>query len=69
LLEAVWPDTNVQPEVLRRYILEIRRALDDQATTPRFIQTFPKRGYQFIAPVTDLAAVHSSGSEAGVPTW
>ena len=68
LLEAVWPDTNVQPEVLRRYILEIRRALDDQATTPRFIQTFPKRGYQFIAPVTDLPAVHSSGSEAGVPT-
>jgi DNA-binding winged helix-turn-helix (wHTH) protein/tetratricopeptide (TPR) repeat protein len=53
LLGAVWPDTYVQPEVLRRYILEIRRALGDSAETPRFVQTFPKRGYQFIAPVVD----------------
>src|SRR5262249_12016161 len=52
LLSAVWPDTYVQPEVLRRYILEIRRVLGDRAETPRFIQTFPKRGYQFIAAVT-----------------
>jgi DNA-binding winged helix-turn-helix (wHTH) protein/tetratricopeptide (TPR) repeat protein len=51
LLAAIWPDTFVQPEVLRRYILEIRRVLGDNAETPRFIQTFPKRGYQFIAPI------------------
>src|SRR5262249_47048245 len=51
LLAAIWPDTYVQPEVLRRYILEIRRVLGDNAETPRFIQTFPKRGYQFIAPL------------------
>ncbi len=50
LLGAIWPDTYVQPEVLRRYILEIRRALDDAADAPRFVRTFPKRGYQFIAP-------------------
>src|SRR5262245_12942028 len=36
LVEAIWPDTHVQPEVLRRYILEIRRALGDQAGAPRF---------------------------------
>src|SRR5262249_14729294 len=53
LLEAIWPDTYVQPEVLRRYILEIRRALGDSADTPQFVQTLPKRGYQFIAPVVD----------------
>jgi DNA-binding winged helix-turn-helix (wHTH) protein/tetratricopeptide (TPR) repeat protein len=51
LIAAVWPDTFVQPEVLRRYILEIRRALCDNAETPAFIETLPKRGYQFIAPV------------------
>ncbi len=45
LLGAIWPATYVQPEVLRRYILEIRRALGDSADSPRFIQTFPKRGY------------------------
>jgi DNA-binding winged helix-turn-helix (wHTH) protein/tetratricopeptide (TPR) repeat protein len=52
LMTALWPDTYVQPEVLRRYILEVRRALGDHAETPSFIETFPKRGYQFIAPVT-----------------
>ena len=53
LLAAIWPQTYVQPEVLRRYILEIRRALGDRAEAPRFVRTFPKRGYEFIAPVVD----------------
>jgi DNA-binding winged helix-turn-helix (wHTH) protein/tetratricopeptide (TPR) repeat protein len=53
LLAAIWPETYVQPEILRRYILEIRRALGDSAEAPRFVQTFPKRGYQFIAPVSE----------------
>ena len=58
LLEAIWPDTYVHPEVIRQYILEIRRALGDRITTPRFIQTFPKRGYQFIAPVANASTAH-----------
>jgi DNA-binding winged helix-turn-helix (wHTH) protein len=53
LLEAVWPETYVQPEVLRTYILELRKALGDHAKEPRFIRTFPKRGYQFLAPVVE----------------
>jgi DNA-binding winged helix-turn-helix (wHTH) protein/tetratricopeptide (TPR) repeat protein len=52
LIEAIWPDTHVQPEVLRRYILEIRRVLGDQAGKSRFIETLTKRGYRFIASVT-----------------
>jgi DNA-binding winged helix-turn-helix (wHTH) protein len=31
LLNAIWPETYVQPDVLRRYILEIRRVLADKA--------------------------------------
>src|SRR5688572_9683622 len=58
LLEAIWPDTFVQPEVLRRYILEVRRALDDRAEAPRFVQTFPKLGYLFIAEVNDHSSAH-----------
>lgn len=65
LLDAVWPDSYVQPEVLRRYILEIRRVLGDRAQTPRFIETLPKRGYQFIAPVIDQSiAGHRSKAAA-----
>jgi tetratricopeptide (TPR) repeat protein len=62
LLAAIWPDTYVQPEVLRRYILEIRRALRDDAESPQFVRTLPKRGYQFIAPVID-DIVESAGGD------
>jgi TolB-like protein/DNA-binding winged helix-turn-helix (wHTH) protein len=53
ILEALWSETYVNPEVLRKYILEIRRALGDRPNNPEFIETLPKRGYQFIAAVTD----------------
>lgn len=60
LLSAIWPETYVQPEVLRRYILEIRRVLGDRAEKPRFVETLPKRGYQFIAPVTNTQSASSA---------
>lgn len=56
ILDGLWKDTYVQPEVLRKYILEIRRVLEDPPKNPRFIATYPKRGYQFIAPVRDVTA-------------
>jgi len=55
LLEALWPETYVQPQVLRTYMLELRKALEDDAGQPRFIQTVPKRGYRFVAGVTESA--------------
>ena len=53
LLEALWPGTYINPEVLRKYVLEIRRALGDRPVNPVFIETRPKRGYQFVASVID----------------
>ena len=53
LLDALWPETYVQPQVLRTYMLELRRILGDDSTQPRFIQTMPKRGYCFIAAVKE----------------
>ena len=52
LLDALWPETFVQPQVLRTHMLELRKILGDSAEVPRFIQTLPKRGYCFIASVT-----------------
>jgi DNA-binding winged helix-turn-helix (wHTH) protein len=54
LLDAIWPDTYVNPEILRKYILEVRKALGDMPKAPMFIETHAKRGYRFIAPVVDL---------------
>src|SRR5271167_4052305 len=55
LLEALWPETYVQPQVLRTYMLDLRRILEDDAGQPRFIQTVPKRGYRFVAVVQEAA--------------
>lgn len=56
LLEALWQETYINPEVLRKYILEIRKALGDRASHPLYIETQTKRGYRFVAPVTDVDA-------------
>ena len=56
LLEALWPETYVNQEVLRKYILEIRKVLGDRPEKPAFIETVTKRGYRFIAPVVDESA-------------
>lgn len=41
-------------------VLKVREALGDSAANPRFIETIPRRGYRFIAPVS--LAVPSTGS-------
>jgi len=41
MLEALWPKTYVQPEVLKSHIRDIRAALGDDPKSPRFIETLP----------------------------
>lgn len=60
LLDKLWPETFVQPQVLRTYMLELRKILGDDAGQPRYIQTLPKRGYCFVAPVTECGSAHRS---------
>ena len=52
-LEKLWPETYVNPELIRKYILDIRKILRDRPDKPEFIETVTKRGYRFIAPVAD----------------
>jgi hypothetical protein len=48
LLDSVWPGVHVQPEVLKVYIAQLRRALRDSANKPRYIETVHRRGYKFL---------------------
>ena len=50
LLSAVWPDTFVEEATLAQNISALRKALGDG-----YIETVPKRGYRFIAPVRQPA--------------
>jgi len=51
LLDAVWPEISVTPDVLIRSIRELRLALGDDSRKPRCIETVHRRGYRFIAEV------------------
>lgn len=53
---ALWPaDTFVDFEHgLNAAINRLREALGDDADDPRYIETLPRRGYRFIAPITQL---------------
>src|SRR5436309_5584567 len=53
LLESLWPETVVGDAVLKVCVLEFRRALGDRVGAPRFVATVHRRGYRFIAGVTD----------------
>jgi len=52
LLDAVWGETFVTPNVLTRAIAQLRRALGDDAREARCIGTVARRGYRFIAELT-----------------
>ena len=62
-----WPaDTFVDfDNSLNTAINRLREALGDSADSPRFIETLPRRGYRFIAPVTGADGT-TGGNAAGV---
>ena len=51
LLDAVWADTAVTPNVLTNVIGELRVALGDRSQPARYVQTVHRRGYRFVAEV------------------
>jgi DNA-binding winged helix-turn-helix (wHTH) protein/Tol biopolymer transport system component len=53
LIERLWPTgTFVDFDLsLNKAVNRLREALDDSAERPRFVETLPKRGYRFVAPV------------------
>jgi TolB-like protein/DNA-binding winged helix-turn-helix (wHTH) protein/Tfp pilus assembly protein PilF len=47
----VWQGALVGYDAITGTIIKLRKALQDSARAPRFIETIPKRGYRLIAPV------------------
>ena len=81
LVKRLWPagtfvDFNLG---LNKAVNRLREVLGDSAEQPRFIETFPKRGYRFVAPIdvdgqaetvkTSAGAAGSPNSSAGVPAF
>ena len=57
LMTAVWPETAVEENNLDRNISTLRKALGEQSNGRPFIETVPRVGYRFLAPVTDSKSV------------
>jgi pimeloyl-ACP methyl ester carboxylesterase/DNA-binding winged helix-turn-helix (wHTH) protein len=61
LFSTVWNGTAVSDDALTSCIQELRRSLDDDPKQPRFIETRHRRGYRFIARLSETAPVHAGG--------
>src|SRR5271155_1304542 len=69
IMGVVWPDAFVSDNSLARAPAQMRKALDDDSKSPKYIETVPSVGYRFIAKLKerqDQSAVASEGgSSAG----
>ncbi len=54
LLESLWRGAAVEDANLPQTVFVLRKALGESRSDPRFVLTYPKRGYRFIAPVREL---------------
>jgi DNA-binding winged helix-turn-helix (wHTH) protein len=76
LLDALWPNMNVTENAVAHAVSELRQALGDNASAPRFIKTIARRGYRFIAPIDTyepssspaLDRLFAAGGETDPPT-
>lgn len=63
LLDAAWGHRHVTPGVLTRVISQLRHALGDCASQPRYIATVHSLGYRFIGDVHRIPSSSSPGDE------
>ena len=54
LLDTVWGNTYVSESALSKAVARLRKALEDDAHSPRYIETVHALGYRFIAKVQDI---------------
>jgi pimeloyl-ACP methyl ester carboxylesterase len=61
LMKATWPDSVVEEGNLTKGIFLLRRALGDTGEARAFIETVPRVGYRFVAPVVRTGAPAATG--------
>jgi DNA-binding winged helix-turn-helix (wHTH) protein/tetratricopeptide (TPR) repeat protein len=54
LFREIWPEVIVTDNALTQVVSELRQALGDAASDPRFIQTVARKGYRFVAAVASV---------------
>jgi DNA-binding winged helix-turn-helix (wHTH) protein/TolB-like protein/Flp pilus assembly protein TadD len=54
LMKLVWPESFVEEGNLSHHVFTLRKALGEEKGLAEYIETVPKRGYRFIAPVREV---------------
>src|SRR5215470_14952736 len=69
LVRRVWPDGTFVDfdRGLNKAVLHLREALGDSAEHPQFIETLPRKGYRFVAPVTQDLPQLQTTSPSPIP--
>jgi serine/threonine protein kinase/tetratricopeptide (TPR) repeat protein len=70
LKKKLWPnDTVVEfDHGINNTVKRLRKALDDSAEEPRYIETIPRRGYRLLVPVKWIGREDSSAEESSART-
>src|SRR5262249_30696968 len=68
LIKALWPNTVVEEANLNVHISALRKALAESQGEQRYIETLPRLGYRFIAPVTVAPDPGGASSEVDLPS-
>ena len=67
LMKSLWPDTFVEDGTLAQYIFLLRKALQEETAGHRYIETIPRRGYRFVAPVQEVDGRTRTSNGVAVP--
>lgn len=62
LIARLWPDSYVEEANLNVNVSTLRRALGESASDSHFIETVPRRGYRFVAAVTEVVSTSEDAS-------
>ncbi len=65
LLAECWPNIEIGDNPVHKAIAQLRKAMGDQASSPRYIETIRKRGYRLLAPVTLPSGYRGPVAHAG----
>src|SRR5579864_5954703 len=70
MMKALWPESFVEEGNLSQNICVLRKALGDHPHGETFIQTIPRRGYRFVAPVRQSSSLpDANGATSAADYW
>ena len=65
LMREVWPDAIVEENNITVSMSALRKTLGEDRLKPRFIETVARRGYRFVADVTEISLERTATEDAG----